>query len=136
VSTDRFKVYRRLKDLRSFHKVEWSSISREAMLSWLAWSCFNCSYETAIQRPANETILQEAMEMLQKRTGSKLPSEADLAPSRTSAPLKPLRLTLDPIDIIGRPAICYAVTALANFVFRAHLKRNYGVVHGKFGKLE
>ncbi|KAG9081089.1 hypothetical protein FRC07_014647, partial [Ceratobasidium sp. 392] len=119
-----------------FHKVEWSSISKEAMLSWLAWSCFNAPYEVVIQHPANELVLREAMEMLEKRAGSKLRSETDIAPSKKSGSMQPLRLTLDPIDVTGRPAICYAVTAMANLAFRAHLKRKFGVVHGKFGKLE
>ncbi|QRV73174.1 alpha/beta hydrolase family protein [Ceratobasidium sp. AG-Ba] len=119
-----------------FHKEEWSSISREAMLSWLAWSCFNAPYEVAIQRPANELVLREALDMLEKRSGSKLRSEVEVALSKQSKPVQPLRLTLDPIDIIGRPALCYAVTALANLAFRAYLKRKFGVVHGKFGKLD
>ncbi|KAG9097399.1 hypothetical protein FRC06_007587 [Ceratobasidium sp. 370] len=106
------------------------------MLSWLAWSCFNAPYEAVIQRPANELVLREAMDMLEKRAGSRLRSEAGLASSKKSRLVQPLRLTLDPIDIVGRPAVCYAVTAMANFAFRAHLQRKFGVVHSKFGKLE
>lgn len=116
-----------------FHKVEWSAISKEAMLSWLSWSCFNAPYDVAIQRSANELVLREALDMLEKRAGSKFPSEAD-SPDREF--VRPLRLTLDPLDVISRPAICYVVTASANFVFRSFLQRKYGVVRGKFGKLE
>ncbi|CAE6365280.1 unnamed protein product [Rhizoctonia solani] len=120
-----------------FHKVEWSLISREAMLSWLSWSCFNASYENAIQRPANELVLREALDMLEKRAGTKLRPAAELEASTSSSRLvTPLRLTLDPLDIIGRPAIFYAFTGFVNLVYRAYLQRKFGVVHGKFGKLE
>ncbi|KAH7343243.1 hypothetical protein B0J17DRAFT_565143 [Rhizoctonia solani] len=120
-----------------FHKTEWSLISREAMLSWLSWSCFNATYENAIQRPANELILREALDMLEKRAGSKLRPAAELessAPSLRS--VTPLRLTLDPLDITGRPAIFYAITGFANWAYRSYLQRNCGVIHGKFGRLE
>jgi hypothetical protein len=107
------------------------------MLSWLSWSCFNASYENAIQRPANELVLREALDMLEKRAGSKLRPAAELEASTSSSRLvTPLRLTLDPLDIIGRPAIFYAFTSFVNLVYRAYLQRKFGVVHGKFGKLE
>ncbi|KAB5592081.1 Alpha/beta hydrolase family protein [Ceratobasidium theobromae] len=120
-----------------FHKAEWSSISKEAMLSWLSWSCFNAPYEIATQRPANALILQEALDLLEKRAGGKLRPEAELnSLASFSRPVQPLRLTLDPLDVIGRPAICYAITTLANLVYRTYIQREFGVIYGKFGKLE
>jgi hypothetical protein len=75
--------------------------------------------------------------MLEKRAGSKLRSLDELSSSAPSfRTVEPLRLTLDPLDIIGRPAICYVVTGLANLTYRAYIQRTFGVTHGKFGKLE
>jgi len=119
-----------------FHKIEWSSITKEAMLTWLAWSCFGVSYETAIKHSANEIVLREALEMLEKRTGSKFPSAVDLPSSKKSSFIPPIRLTLDPLDISPRPAIFYALTASINLGLQTVLQRKYGVVRGKFGKLE
>ncbi|QRW16517.1 hypothetical protein RhiXN_04518 [Rhizoctonia solani] len=78
-----------------------------------------------------------AAEAAHLRAGSKLRPAAEIESSASSSQLvSPLRLTLDPLDITGRPAAFYALTGFANFVYRSYLKRTFGVVHGKFGKLE
>lgn len=67
--------------------------------------------------------------MLEKRTGSKIPPGSD--PS-----VKPILLTLDPVNVRQRPLMWYVAVKIANMCLRKWYETFHGIHYGRFRDLE
>ena len=113
-----------------FRHVPWSKIRLEHMHAWLYWSTFNAALPPQAKIPhTNRKVLDEAILLLEKRTGSKISSGSD--PS-----VQPLLLTLDPINVLSRPFAWYVGVKLANICLQKWYEVNHGIQYGRFGDLE
>jgi hypothetical protein len=75
-----------------FNHAEWADLKRENILIWLSFACFNMTYE---ETKANDNwcgFLEESVEMLEARTGTRF--EDGYNPK-----LEIMRLTLDPVNV-------------------------------------
>ncbi|BEJ15990.1 hypothetical protein CspHIS471_0505950 [Cutaneotrichosporon sp. HIS471] len=102
-----------------FHHAPWESICAEDVLTWLAWSTFNEPLEAVRTQPKKNRFVDRALTMLEARTGSVFP------PGRSSAPI--CRLTLDPVNVVSRPFIIYAIANSVNWLLRTQLYPSRGV---------
>lgn len=75
-----------------FGHAPWDSIKKQNVLIWLAWTCFNIPYEEAIATPKWSNFLQESLELLEARTGTRFPSGSN-------PDVEVMRLTLDPVNV-------------------------------------
>ena len=113
-----------------FRHVPWSSLRREQVYTWLHWSIFNAAYTTydAIDH-SSRTILDEALNLIETRSGVSIPNG--------SAPeIKPLLLTLDPVNVCLRPLTWYVVVKVCNIVLKAWYDKFYNLKHGSYNGLE
>lgn len=90
-----------------FHHVPWEGIGREDIRTWLAWSCFAMPLEDVEADPKRLRFLERTADMLEARTGGKF------APGRTGCQI--MRLTLDPVNVVSRPFLIYAVANAINW---------------------
>ncbi|KZO94903.1 hypothetical protein CALVIDRAFT_538666 [Calocera viscosa TUFC12733] len=111
-----------------FRKVSWDKITRESMLTWLAWSCFDLPLSDCLASPTQRTILYEALELIERRSGTILPEGA--------MSVVPLRLTMDPISVWGRPLLMYLLVALLSWSVRAWYQLQHGFRTTTFGEIE
>lgn len=73
--------------------------------------------------------MDEAIELLEKRIGRTFPKGSN--PN-----VKPLLLTIDPVNVLPRPLIWYLFVKGANLYLRSRYEAKYGLRYGKFGELE
>jgi hypothetical protein len=136
-----------------FYHAPWEDICRENVRSWVAWSCFGCSKEEALERQAYSDVMEEALELIEARTGCKLPegnnedvkvmrltlgtSVLDSVPSLlllriqfASCADRLMRSTVsvtDKVHVRHRPLILYTLTALINFAAEHLVYRRMGL---------
>jgi hypothetical protein len=97
---------------------------------WLYWSIFNSampSPENMLQTHRN--AVDEAMENIEKRSGCRIPEGSN--PS-----VKPVLLTLDPVNVSFRPFFWYTFVAIANLIVRLRLQNQRNVKFGTYQNLE
>ncbi|KAH6915372.1 hypothetical protein BKA70DRAFT_575633 [Coprinopsis sp. MPI-PUGE-AT-0042] len=114
-----------------FKKVPWSHVKLADARKWLYWSIFNAkmdSYETLEE--SERLHLDTALEMLQKRMGCKFED------GESMAHVEPMRLTVDPVRIVGRPFIFYLLIKSMNWMVHKYYGSQYGVRHGCHDGLE
>ena len=100
------------------------------MYEWLHWAIFDATFDGLDQlSEARKVLLEECMEMIEKRAGVQIPDG-----SNPSA--KPMTLTLDPVNVVGRPLIWYLGVALSNIYQRRHFKNWWGCSFGTYNGLE
>ncbi|KAJ3570200.1 hypothetical protein NP233_g4560 [Leucocoprinus birnbaumii] len=113
-----------------FGLAPWSSIRALEVRKWLYWSMFNADMPSWEQVPAlHQEALDEAMALLQKRTGTKFPEGSN--PHTT-----PLRLTIDPTFICWRPITFYAIIGVINRLLRYHYISQFGAMLQRHENLE
>ena len=97
---------------------------------WLYWSSFNSALPPPDKIPTvHSKALDEAVELLEKRVGCTFPKGSN-------ANVKPLLLTIDPVNILPRPLAWYLFVKFANIYLRSLYKAKHGLRFGKFGELE
>ncbi|KAI0375603.1 hypothetical protein BV20DRAFT_959597 [Pilatotrama ljubarskyi] len=113
-----------------FNKAPWSSIRRHEMYAWLYWSIFNASFPgiDKVSEP-HRKVLNEVIQLLEHRAGSKIPDGSNPAAS-------PLLLTLDPVNVAWRPLVWYVGVALSNTILRRTLRSKWNVKFGVYKDLE
>lgn len=113
-----------------FNKVPWSSIRRHQLYQWLHWSIFNASFEGLEHvSEARRKLLEDVLESIEMRAGVKV-----LDGSNPDA--MPMLLTLDPINVFGRPLMWYAIVALSNYYQRQQYAARWSCKFGTFDGLE
>ncbi|KZT62135.1 hypothetical protein CALCODRAFT_505727 [Calocera cornea HHB12733] len=111
-----------------FRKASWDTITRESMLTWLAWSCFDLPLSECLASPRRRTVLHEALELIERRSGTILP-EGPMT-------VVPLRLTMDPVIVWGRPLGQYVVVTVLSWTVRLWYQLQHGFVVRKYGEME
>ncbi|KAL5508303.1 hypothetical protein ACEPAH_5922 [Sanghuangporus vaninii] len=113
-----------------FRKVPWSRVRSVQFRQWLCWSTFNAVLPPEDQLPqTHRMLLDEATELMEKRIGCKIPEGSDFS-------VQPLRLTLDPINVVHRPLAWYIFVKIINAYIRTKYEMKYGLVYGRFRDLE
>ncbi|KAL7413145.1 hypothetical protein BDY24DRAFT_390719 [Mrakia frigida] len=111
-----------------FYHADWDSLQRDNILDWISWSTFNSSLEHTLSIPAYKTVLLDALELIERRTGKILP------PGRNES-IRVIRLTLDKVNVRHRPLILYTLTWLLNQLCSVTYWSK-GVKRVKFGEIE
>jgi pimeloyl-ACP methyl ester carboxylesterase len=113
-----------------FGRVPWSAVRKKEIYAWLYWSIFNTELPPLdTLPPAHRTALEEALDLMQKRTGAVI--------TEGSAPdIQPMRLTLDKVNITWRPFWWYATVGVVNRFMRHWFVQNWGAYHRSYDGLE
>ncbi|KAF8897609.1 hypothetical protein BD779DRAFT_1432396 [Infundibulicybe gibba] len=91
-----------------FCKVPWSSVRLHEIRKWLYWSIFNTELPPLDKLPsAHRVVLDEALDLLQKRSGSIITDGSNPA-------IQPMRLTIDHVNIHWRPLTFYVIIGCLN----------------------
>ncbi|KAJ6515813.1 hypothetical protein C8R45DRAFT_957697 [Mycena sanguinolenta] len=113
-----------------FARVPWSSIRRVQVKQWLYWSIFNKELpEEHNMPPSHQAILDETLELLEKRLGTRVPHGSNPAAS-------PMRMTIDKVHIYGRPFFYYSLIAGVNWYLRTWYAKHWNLRHGNYKGLE
>jgi len=113
-----------------FGKAPWSSIKKHEMSMWIYWSIFNSAMPSPDKMPqTHRNAVDDALENIEKRSGCRIPEGSN--PS-----VKPVLLTLDPVNVSFRPFFWYIFVAVANLIVRARLQRQHNVKFGIYQNLE
>lgn len=95
-----------------FHKVPWSSIRLHEMRQWLYWTIFNAALPPLEDiSPSRRAILDEALDLLEKRSGCQFQKGSNPA-------ISPILLTIDKVTIMWRPLTYYLIICAINLVLR------------------
>lgn len=78
---------------------------------------------------AHRNAIDDAVELLEKRTGCQIPSGP-------GPDVEPILLTLDPINIAARSILWYLFIQVANKCLRTYYRTFHGVKYGRFRDLE
>ena len=78
---------------------------------------------------AHMHALDEAVELIEKRSGSKIPEGSNPA-------VPPILLTLDDVHILPRPFLWYILVAFCHFLAHKFLEHHWGVQFGRHGNVE
>ncbi|KAJ7908277.1 hypothetical protein B0H13DRAFT_2497808 [Mycena leptocephala] len=113
-----------------FGRVPWSSIRRLEVAQWLYWSIFNKDLpEPHNVPPSHQAILDETLELLEKRLGTCIPAGSNPDAS-------PMRMTLDKVHVYGRPFFYYALISGVNWYLRTWYGKYWNMRHGNYKGLE
>ncbi|KXN89654.1 hypothetical protein AN958_05521 [Leucoagaricus sp. SymC.cos] len=113
-----------------FHLAPWSSIRALEVRKWLYWSMFNAEMPPCEQiPPLHKDALDEALALLQKRTGTQFPEGSNPL-------IAPLRLTIDPTFICWRPITFYAIIGLINRWLRHHYLNHFDATFERYDNLD
>lgn len=116
-----------------FKKVPWSHVKLSDVRRWLYWSIFNAKMGPYKDIKESERIhLDAAVELLEKRVGCKI----DDSEWTTPTAVEPMRLTVDPVQIVGRPFIFYALIKTMNWTVQKYYESQYGTQYGCHNDLE
>ncbi|KAJ6539421.1 hypothetical protein B0H19DRAFT_961288, partial [Mycena capillaripes] len=113
-----------------FGRVPWSAIRRTEVRQWLYWSIFNKDLpEPHNIPPSHQAVLDETLELLEKRLGTRIPPGSNPNAS-------PLRMTLDKVHVYGRPFFYYALIFGVNRYLRTWYAKYWNLRHGNYRGLE
>jgi hypothetical protein len=114
-----------------FRRVPWSSIRLHEIRQWIYWSIYNVDLPPLDKVPSSHRIvMDDAINLLQKRLGALVPE------GYTDGKVKPLRLTIDPVYVMWRPLIFYALIGTINRCLRLYLYRQWQMTHNSYDGLE
>ncbi|KAJ7129584.1 hypothetical protein C8R44DRAFT_830056 [Mycena epipterygia] len=113
-----------------FGRVPWSSIRRVEIQKWIYWSIFNKDLPEPHHIPsAHQTVLDDTLELLEKRLGT-------LVTPGSNPKNLPIRMTLDPVYVAGRPFFYYTLIFGLNWYIRRWYGNNWSMRHGNYKGLE
>ena len=119
-----------IEPFRRFGKVPWSHIHTKDAEAWLHWCMFSTSLPPDREMSSvKRTLLSDAVKSLEMRSGKALAIGSNPA-------VKPLLLTLDPVNVCARPLLLYLVVKAATMCFRNWCTRQFGSRYRRFGELE
>jgi hypothetical protein len=107
-----------------FCKVPFSSINLHHVEKWLYWAMYNTALPPLNQMSeVQRNALDEALILLQKRIGCKIPEGSN-------DHVRPMLLTLDKATILWRPLTFYSVVGVINWCIIKLFKNFYDVQRG------
>lgn len=107
-----------------FRKVPFSSINLHHVEKWLYWAMYNTALPPLNQMPeVHRNALDEALVLLQKRIGCKIPEGSN-------DHVRPMLLTLDKTTILWRPLTFYSMVGIINWCIIKLFKKIYNVQRG------
>jgi hypothetical protein len=110
--------------------VPWSSIKLHEVRQWLYWAIFNAPLPPLDQiSHSRRVILDEALDLLEKRSGCQFEEGSNPA-------VPPILLTLDNVNIMGRPLTFYAIIWSINFFLKVWYETQKNVRFGSHDGLE
>ncbi|KAK7061796.1 hypothetical protein R3P38DRAFT_2831563 [Favolaschia claudopus] len=113
-----------------FGRAPWSSIRQREVKQWLYWSIFNKDLpEDHEMLPSHKSVLDETLESLEKRLGTKIPEGSNPAAS-------PIRMTLDKVCVYARPFFYYVLIFVVNWYLRSWYSKHWNLRHGSHKGLE
>ncbi|KAJ6598984.1 hypothetical protein DFH09DRAFT_1021686 [Mycena vulgaris] len=113
-----------------FGRVPWSSIRRVEIQKWIYWSIFNKDLPEPHQiTPAHRAVLDNTLELLEMRLGTRVTPGSNPT-------IAPMRMTLDPVVVYGRPFFYYALISGINWYFRRWYGNNWHLRQGNYEGLE
>ncbi|KDQ56378.1 hypothetical protein JAAARDRAFT_36545 [Jaapia argillacea MUCL 33604] len=113
-----------------FRWVPWSHIRKQEVYAWLYCSIFNAVLpEEEKLSKAHKAVLDDTVQKIEMRCGVKIPDGSN--PS-----VRPLRLTLDLVNLSLRPFGWYFFVAVVNRLLRVWYTRQWGVTFGRYQGLE
>jgi len=114
-----------------FGRVAWSSIRSHEIRSWLYWSSFNAHLPPIESIPPSHLeILDEAVDLVQKRAGC-------VIPEGNNPCVKPLLLTLDELKVtLWRPFVWYTWVGIGNWMLKRWYEHRWGVRFGNYNGLD
>ena len=116
--------------VRWFGRVPWSQVRKHELRQWLHWALFNSDMPPLDELPPRHSAaLERAVQMIEKRIGRTIPEGSN--PN-----IRPLRLSLDKLNVYSRPFIMYAIIYAINFLSMLRLKRKYHLQFSTFNGLE
>jgi hypothetical protein len=112
-----------------FHHAPWSDITLSSLRKWLAWSVFSTHFEALTEEEKDN--IDEKIAVMEMRAGMKIPQDV-----QGEKVVKPMRLTLDPLNVRMRPLVAYAVIGGVQVGLREIYRWKYGVTFGSFRGIE
>lgn len=114
-----------------FGGAPWSSIHTQELYSWLYWSIFNAPLPPVESIPhSSRVILDEAVDLIQKRSGSTIPEGSNPT-------VKPILLTLDDVNVsLWRPFAWYAGIGVSNWLLKRWYEYRWDARSGNYNGLE
>jgi len=113
-----------------FCNVPWSSIKVHEVRQWLYWSIYNANLPPSESLSAShQAVLERALDLLQRRCGCIF--EAGSNPA-----IRPMRLTLDKVNILWRPFTFYVILHALNSSLRKWYKMKWNAYFGHHNGLE
>ncbi|KAH7914196.1 hypothetical protein BJ138DRAFT_1123730 [Hygrophoropsis aurantiaca] len=113
-----------------FQKAPWSAIRTQEVYAWLYWDIFNTALPPLESIPrAHRAALDEALDLLQKRSGS------IISPGSNTA-VSPILLTLDKVNVKWRPLFWYILVTSMNWILKKWLERSYCARFGSYNGLD
>ncbi|KAF8076473.1 hypothetical protein FPV67DRAFT_1406656 [Lyophyllum atratum] len=113
-----------------FCKVPWSSIKVHEVRQWLYWSIYNADLPPSeSMSPSHRDVLERALALLQRRCGCIFDAGSNPA-------IRPMRLTLDKVNILWRPLTFYVILNAVNSSLRKWYKWKWSAKYGHYNRLE
>lgn len=99
-----------------FGKVPWSYLRTQEIYAWVHWSAFNSAMPPLEElHETRREILDETMELIRKCAACPIPEGSNPA-------VRPLLLTIDPVNISFRPLVWYLAVKAGNLYLQRHYK--------------
>lgn len=114
-----------------FNNAPWDALRKENIETWIAWAALNQPLERVKSSSTLRPLLEQTYDLLEARTGTTfLPGN--------NPNIQILRLTLDPVNIRGRPMILYALASGINWWLRdwVYARMGMGMVRERDRSLE
>ncbi|KAJ4478210.1 hypothetical protein J3R30DRAFT_3333115 [Lentinula aciculospora] len=113
-----------------FGRRPWSSVRLYEVRQWIYWSIFNKNLPELEDLPhAHRAVLDDTVELLQKRLGKRIPEGSDVS-------CRPILLNLDNATVLWRPFAFYAFTFVTNLCLDHWYQRSHGFFRGNHDGLE
>ncbi|KAJ7665543.1 hypothetical protein B0H17DRAFT_1090892 [Mycena rosella] len=96
-------------ELHDPRSIDSATIRRVEIQKWLYWSIFNKDLPEAHNiPPEHQEVLDDTLELLEKRLGTRVTAGSN-------PKILPMRMTLDPVTVSGRPFFYYALIFAVNW---------------------
>ncbi|CAK5275613.1 unnamed protein product [Mycena citricolor] len=113
-----------------FGRVPWSHVRKLQVQQWVYWSIFNKDLPPEREMPAaHRAVLDDTLQLLEMRLGMKIPDGSNPAAS-------PMRLTIDRVEVCGRPFFFYVIVGLINRYLSFWYGRYWKLRRGNYNGLE
>lgn len=100
------------------------------MAEWIHWFAYNAPIPPVENLTADHKwVIENGLHRIEQRSGTKFTEGSNPKAS-------PILLTLDQVNIVGRPAFWYVTVALAHWAFRKYYIKCHNAKFAKYRGLE